>query len=146
MIIILNSKPLKADAKMLDGLTPGIIDRDGVFETTRVLGGRIFAWRAHIKRFKKGLRSLKMKMPCSEKCLLEFSRRVIRENNIEDGSLRISAWKDGEVRFAVIVRRNTSAGSIAKKGFKAAVAKPVYRSSRGPRVKSLKYSFFRKAQ
>lgn len=144
--IVLNSKLIRAAQGLQDELTPGIIDRKGVFETAGVHDGKIFAWDEHVVRLKKGLKLLKIVMPQTEKYFLEASRKVIHKNKMNDCNLRISVWKDTKINFAVAARRRQKISAKEfQNGFKAAISPHIHPKRQFSSVKSLEYSLFRKA-
>ena len=63
----------------------GFLFADGVYEVTSVLGGKILDFDGHAKRLERSLGELDMGMPMTRDDLLAIHRRLVEENEIEDG-------------------------------------------------------------
>ncbi|QFU10006.1 D-alanine aminotransferase [Rhodobacteraceae bacterium THAF1] len=63
----------------------GFLFADGVYEVTSVLGGKILDFEGHAVRLERSLGELDMGMPMSRDELLDIHRRLVTENEIEDG-------------------------------------------------------------
>ena len=63
----------------------GFLFADGVYEVTSVLGGKLIDFDGHAARLERSLSELAMTMPMTRDELLEIHRRLVDENEIEDG-------------------------------------------------------------
>ena len=63
----------------------GFLFADGVYEVTSVLGGKILDFEGHAVRLERSLGELEMGMPMTRDELLAIHRRLVEDNEIEDG-------------------------------------------------------------
>ncbi|MEL6531750.1 MAG: D-amino-acid transaminase [Pseudomonadota bacterium] len=63
----------------------GFLFADGVYEVTSVLGGKLIDFAGHAKRLQRSLDELEMDNPVSEQDLLEIHRKLVEENDIDEG-------------------------------------------------------------
>ena len=80
----------------------GFLYGDGVFETMRVYGGRIFRALEHLDRLNDGLGALKIKSQLSSEELRGVCRVLIEKNEAAEGVARIYITRDSII---VTVRR-----------------------------------------
>jgi branched-subunit amino acid aminotransferase/4-amino-4-deoxychorismate lyase len=66
----------------------GFLFGDGIFETCKIFAGRIYDYKSHEARIKKGLAALKITADIGD--LEKNSKKLIAKNKIENGILRIS--------------------------------------------------------
>ncbi|HKG93287.1 MAG TPA: aminotransferase class IV, partial [Gemmatimonadaceae bacterium] len=57
-LLFVNGRPAAPDAPSLSALDRGFTLADGLFETMRAYGGRVFRLDAHLRRLRDGLRVL----------------------------------------------------------------------------------------
>lgn len=67
----------------------GLLYGDGVFETTRIYGGRFFWLDQHLTRLQRGLERLGIKIPYNRVELEFFLRELVIRNGVKDGFARI---------------------------------------------------------
>lgn len=67
----------------------GLLYGDGVFETTRIYGGRFFWLDQHLRRLQSGLKRLGIKLPYNQVELEFFIRELAIRNGVKDGFARI---------------------------------------------------------
>lgn len=70
--------------------TISIFDRaflmaDGVYEVTTVLDGKLIDFDGHMVRLERSLGELDMRHPCDREALLDIHRKLVAENNIDEG-------------------------------------------------------------
>lgn len=145
--LFLDGRMIRASDKLVESLTPGVVQGKGVFETMRVCGGAIFALEAHMIRLLQGLKTLNMRMPCSRKQLKKYLDRVIRVNHFKEARLRLAVWKEGRSLRLTIVGQDTVGYSAHKykKGFKAVISDIQRKKTRFSHIKSMDYGCFRQA-
>jgi branched-subunit amino acid aminotransferase/4-amino-4-deoxychorismate lyase len=70
----------------------GFLFGDGIFESAKIFNSKIYNFKQHLSRIKKGLEALKFKNEIFEiiENLEEKSLKLIAKNNIKEGILRIS--------------------------------------------------------
>lgn len=66
----------------------GFLFGDGVFETCRIVNGKIYNFNAHYQRLNSGLNNLKIKAKISD--LEQKSLKLIAKNKVKNGILRIA--------------------------------------------------------
>ena len=88
MLCFINDKLIDEDQAMISINDRGFMFGDGIFETCHISNSKILDFTSHLKRLDKGLKSLEIKAKTSN--LLEKSTKLIKENNIKDGILRLS--------------------------------------------------------
>ena len=96
----------------------GFLYGDGVFETMRVYGGRIFRGLEHFHRLFDGLQALEIESPFSPEELGAVCRALIRFNNIADGVAR------------VYITRNSITATVAARDFAPRVLRAIISSVR----------------
>lgn len=68
----------------------GFLYGDGLFATIRVCHGQPFRWRRHLLRLHRGADLLRIALPQTDEKLRELAIELARQNQIEDGALRIT--------------------------------------------------------
>lgn len=139
-IIFLDHKNIHADDNLLKLLTPGILPYRGVFETMRVYQGKVFAFKEHMARMKKGCRLLKIKMPLTAAKIEFFIAELLRLNRFKNARLRVSIWeKRKHVHVAIVV---TPFVPLISKKLRATVSTYHQDFGRTSSIKSLDYEHF----
>jgi branched-chain amino acid aminotransferase len=75
----------------------GFLYGDGVFETMRVYGGRIFRALDHFDRLSAGLEALKIQSPLTQEELRAACRVLIERNEVTEGVARVYVTRDSIV-------------------------------------------------
>lgn len=88
-MIHLNGRLVDAAAARIDPSDRGFLLADGLFETLRVYGGRVFKLEAHLARLATGARLLDLPMPSAGDIGLAIVD-TLRANQHSDASLRIT--------------------------------------------------------
>ena len=154
-IIYLDGATISADPKLLESLSPGSVQGEGVFETMRSYGlktsrktAKIFQLDAHLSRLARGLKILNIPEPFFLKEIKSTIEEILRLNLLGNAKVRVMVWQAGGKVHASIVAAvyKPFPESKYKKGFKAAVSKiNLDSSSLLNGVKSIRYDFFLKA-
>ena len=71
----------------------GFLFADGVYEVTSVLGGKLIDFDGHAARLERSLSELAMTMPMTRDELLEIHRRLVDENEIENGMVYLQVTR-----------------------------------------------------
>lgn len=69
----------------------GLLYGDGIFEGIRIYNGRIFEVSAHMERFVKGLRAIRMPIDWSPREIVNAMEDTRRANNMDNGYIRLVA-------------------------------------------------------
>lgn len=85
----LNGHLVSEQEAVVSVLDRGVVFGDGLFETFRVYGGRVFRWDAHLARLKEGVNALGFKLPYAATELRGFASQLIRENKAREAILRL---------------------------------------------------------
>lgn len=72
----------------------GFLYGDGVFETMRLYGGRVFRWRQHVERLFAGSEFLGIKPWLAAEELAAVVRVLVRRNGVADGMARMYQTRD----------------------------------------------------
>lgn len=75
----------------------GFLYGDGVFETMRVYGGRVFRPLEHLDRLHSGLAALEIETIFTSEELRAVCRALIRYNNVAEGMARVYCTRDSVV-------------------------------------------------
>ena len=143
MKIFLNGKIVSVNDDFVDRIKPGVLDVPGVFETMLVYNGNIFNLSNHLKRFKRGLKVFKIRLPYSEKKIIQALQKIIRQNNIKHGRIRLSAFKDKNVTVAIVAKSvKKKSQADYERGYKAYVSSVVRNPKRYSHVKSHYWNLF----
>lgn len=87
--IWVNGALVDLDEARISPLDHGLLTGDGVFETLRVYGRRIFAWDRHLARLEHSAEALGLAVP-DRRSLREAAAAVISASPVPDGRLRIT--------------------------------------------------------
>ncbi len=89
MLVFLNGKIIPEEQATVSVFDRSFCLGDGLFEALPVSGGKFFLLGKHIERLQAGANFLKIKFPFSPQEILEFAKRLLLENQMDDGMLRI---------------------------------------------------------
>ncbi|MBX3748002.1 MAG: aminotransferase class IV [Verrucomicrobiae bacterium] len=76
----------------------GFLYGDGLFETVRAYGGRLFLWEGHWERLVAGAGMLGIPLPGTGPALREVAGELLRRNGHGDGTVRIQVTRGPGVR------------------------------------------------
>lgn len=89
MTVWLDGRLVADDGTGISPLDHGLLTGDGVFETLRVYGGRIFAWERHLERLGRSAAALALPLP-DPAALRHAADAVLAAHPEADGRLRIT--------------------------------------------------------
>jgi D-alanine transaminase len=91
MLVYLNGAYVDKAAARVSVDDRGFLFGDGVYEVTRALGGRLFAWDRHLRRLERGMRELELPWPrgLDAAGLGAVSERLLRENGLAQGEATV---------------------------------------------------------
>ena len=87
--IWLDDKLVDEDQAKISVFDHGFLYGDGVFEGIRVYNGRIFEFKAHLKRLYESAKVINLDMPMDFDTLCDAVTRTVSANNITDGYIRL---------------------------------------------------------
>jgi branched-chain amino acid aminotransferase len=98
-IILNRNLSLLSDLKLLAS-NRAFLYGDGVFETIKVVSGKVFNFAAHFERLKKSLEFLDIDCNISSTELLSLIEKLLSKNNINNsGRVRISFYRDSNGKY-----------------------------------------------
>ncbi len=93
--ILYNDSLCDADAPLLEVGNRGFQFGDGVFETMRAYGGRLFRFDRHIQRLNEGLGVLRCREDLDAEHLLKGIARILAANDLTDANVKVMAFREG---------------------------------------------------
>jgi aminodeoxychorismate lyase len=90
MIIFLNDKFVPENRATVSIFDRGFLYGDGLFETIRVVDGKLFRWREHWKRLEAGAKFLKIKLPFGREAAQRLAMKLVARNKKPDSILRVT--------------------------------------------------------
>ena len=93
MLVYLNGAYVDGSNARISVDDRGFLFGDGVYEVTRVLGGRLFAGDRHMRRLERGMRELELRWPegLDASGLRAVSERLLHENDLVQGEAVVYA-------------------------------------------------------
>ena len=158
--VCLNGEIVPAAEARVGIFDHGLLYGDGLFETCRAYGGRIFRLDAHLARLEQGARVLNLTLPWSRDSLVEAVYRTLAANNLLDAVLRLTVTRgegppvpDPSVcaapTFFIAARPWAPIPPAAyEAGYRAVIAESVRQNSASPfsRLKSLNFGLSQMAR
>ena len=86
----LNGRWTKIENAKISVLDRGFTLGDGLFETLRIYGGKIFRLNLHLDRFWISSKAMKIALPYSLEELESILKHTVKKNNLTDGFIRIT--------------------------------------------------------
>jgi branched-subunit amino acid aminotransferase/4-amino-4-deoxychorismate lyase len=90
MIVFLNGKFVPAAEALVPVNDRGFMYGDGLFETTRIAGGRAFRLAQHLERMVRGADYLKIPLPYPPKEIQKFVGQLVEANAMPEAVLRLT--------------------------------------------------------
>lgn len=117
------------------------LNPNGVFETMRAYGGKIFKLAAHIERLFASAKSINLKIPYSPSELKELLKKDLQKSKIKEAYLRLALvpQANGRSKINLIIKEaNTYPPIFYQKGIKlvTAATKRNFISAQNAKVKS----------
>src|ERR1041384_3236666 len=98
MIVFLNGQFVPEDQAVVSVFDRSFLYGDGLFEALRMSRGKLFRWSQHFERLARGADFLKLEVPFAPKKTEDFASRLIAQNEIQDGLLRVTLSRGVGVR------------------------------------------------
>ncbi|MCM8779547.1 MAG: aminotransferase class IV [Candidatus Omnitrophica bacterium] len=124
MKIYFNDKFVKLDTVSSELLDSGLLRGYGCFESMRAVRGKIVYLDAHLKRFFKSARILRLKVPYQKKYLHSAILEAVRLNKFSDAYVKLAAFGAApKTNVVVIVKKyHPYAQEKYKQGFKIKIS------------------------
>jgi len=89
----------------LDPAASGFAHGFGLFETMKLAEGRLCFWEAHWARLTRSAQALGLAVDCEADTVLQMIRKLVRDENMRDGAVKLSLLQEGEApRFFAYAR------------------------------------------
>ena len=92
-IVYVNGKYLPEEEASISIFDRGFLMADAVYEVTSVLDGKILEFEGHLKRLKRSLSELDMPEPSVFNDLLEIHRKLVNDNQVEQGGVYLQVTR-----------------------------------------------------
>ena len=92
-IVYVNGKYLPEDEASISIFDRGFLMADAVYEVTSVLDGKLLEFEGHLKRLKRSLSELDMPEPSVLNDLLEIHRKLVNDNQVEQGGVYLQVTR-----------------------------------------------------
>lgn len=97
MLIFINGNMVAEEDAKVSVFDRGFLYGDGVFETLRAYGGKIFQIGDHIDRLVDSANAIYLKIPFTREYLIDSLYKTLYENNLRDAYLRLTITRgEGE--------------------------------------------------
>jgi len=90
MTVFLNGRFVPEEQALVSVFDRGFLYGDGLFETLRVVNGVPFRWAQYLDRLQRGAQALGIALPSDPAALRDFAYRLLKENQMLQGLLRIN--------------------------------------------------------
>ena len=91
--VYVNGDYVAEENAMISVFDRGFLMADGVYEVTTVLDGKLIDFDGHAKRLQRSLDELEMDAPCTTEELLEIHRKLVAENNVQEGMVYLQVTR-----------------------------------------------------
>ena len=92
-IVYVNGKYLPEEEASISIFDRGFLMADAVYEVTSVLDGKLLEFEGHLKRLKRSLSELDMPEPSVFNDLLEIHRKLVNDNQVEQGGVYLQVTR-----------------------------------------------------
>lgn len=90
MFVCLNGKFLKAGEAKVSIFDHGFLYGDGVYETLRTYGGKVWQLEEHLKRLEQSSRSVGLSVPVSHETIEKWVHKLLKKNDFKESRVRIT--------------------------------------------------------
>jgi len=84
-VVYVNGEYLAEEDAKVSVFDRGFLFADGVYEVTTVIDGKLIDFNSHTLRLKRSLNEIEMKPACSDEELLHIHKKLIKENDLDEG-------------------------------------------------------------
>ena len=93
MFVILNGKFIDEKEAVISVLDHGFLFGDGVYETLRTYGGKVWQLDEHLKRLAASAKMLKISLPWGLKKIASWVNGLVRKNGFKESRIRITVTR-----------------------------------------------------
>lgn len=93
MYVFLNDRLVKKENARVPVTDNGFLYGDGVYETLRTYGGKVWEVDEHLARLKASADTIGICLPCSFKALEEKVARLVKKNGFKESRIRITVTR-----------------------------------------------------
>jgi branched-chain amino acid aminotransferase len=93
MKVCLNGKLVRSDLAKVSVFDHGFLYGDGVYETLRTYGGKVWQLREHLVRLRSSARALKIEVPWSDEQVSNWLNALLKANGFVESRIRISVTR-----------------------------------------------------
>ncbi len=93
MWVCLNGKFVRAENAKISVFDNGFLYGDGVYDTLRTYGGKVFKVEKHIARLERSAKKMKIKLPFSKKRIGEMVLKLVDKNKFNESRIRITVTR-----------------------------------------------------
>jgi len=92
-VVYVNGEYLAEEDAKVSVFDRGFLFADGVYEVTTVIDGKLIDFHSHTLRLKRSLNEIDMKLACSDEELLNIHRKLIKENDLDEGFIYLQVTR-----------------------------------------------------
>jgi len=107
-IVYVNGEYLPEEEAKVSIFDRGFLMADGVYEVTSVLDGKLLEFEGHLNRLKRSLSELDMAQPPQFDDLLEIHRKLVADNDVQEGGVYLQITRGAADRDFVYPKDATS--------------------------------------
>lgn len=136
MFVCLNGKFLKAREAKVSIFDHGFLYGDGVYETLRTYGGKVWQIQEHLKRLERSGKRVELDLPISLEVLEKWVRKLVEKNGFQESRIRVTLTR-GISKPTLLIQSeklHLQPESVYKNGIKTMM---VYVERVAPEVKSI---------
>lgn len=138
--VILNGQRLPAAEARVSPLSDGFLFGLGLFETIKVLEGRVLFLTRHFDRLRRGAAELGLPLPTALDALRARCDECVAANELRDGALKLVLFQDTRgVSELILTRPATYSPAHYARGFQLTAMSASRRTDRISGLKSLNY-------
>ncbi len=154
-VCYVNGQLVPESAGAVSALDRGLLLGDGLFETMRVLGGRVLQWERHWERLHTGAQTIGIALPWTADDLRKAIGQTLHANDLSEATVRLTVTRGyltgargllppADAQPTLLIRATPFApypDRLYRDGMRVMVSRTVRRNEHSPlsRVKSLNY-------
>ncbi len=93
MRVCLNGKFVKEENAKVSVFDNGFLYGDGVYDTLRTYGGKVFGIERHVERLERSAKRMKIKLPFKKKEIGEMVLKLVDKNKFKESRIRITVTR-----------------------------------------------------
>lgn len=93
MWVCLNGKFVKEENAKVSVFDNGFLYGDGVYDTLRTYGGKVFGIEKHVERLERSAKRMKIRLPFKKKEIGEMVLKLVDKNEFKESRIRITVTR-----------------------------------------------------